>query len=206
MDVEVIEPPAAEAHLDVVSLQAMKTHLGITHTLRDDAIKEAVRDAVAFFDFEGGVLNRSVLKRTLRAYLDEFPTCARPLNLPYAPVRAVTSIIYRDRAAEQITVDPTHYVSMAGEGFGDIVTLQSTGWPLMPRYGRGLAVEYEAGYDEAPALLKRGVKLLAAHYLRNPDATLSANRDTRANHAIQFGLDQIITSFRIPLRFGAPLP
>lgn len=199
LDIEVVDEPDADAALDIVSVAQMKRHLRITHTQLDDVIEDAIRDAVEVFDFRDGVLNRTVLPRTIRRYLRDYPAgdCSekRAILLPYPPVVDVVSVTTMDGA---VVVDPGTY-----KVTGDLVprVIPNDYWPEIDSGTRAVAIEYQAGYVTPPRSLIRMVKILAAHFIENPEATINEPRQMMINRKVEFGIDFDLARLRIPVSY-----
>lgn len=196
LDIRVdVDADPADA-LDIVSLAEMKRHLRITHTKMDDVITDAIKEAVDFFDFRDGVLNRTVLPRTLTRFLRNYPSgsdaSCRVIRLPYPPIIDVIAIT---TITGSITLDPSTYTvtnTLVPEIFPDDV------WPDIDTAAQAVAIQYTAGYETAPPRLKRMVKIMAAHFIENPEATINEPRQMMINRKVDFGIDHDLAKMRIP--------
>lgn len=206
LDLEVFEEPTVDG-LDVVSLPEMKLHMRIspTQTHLDAQITSAIQEVVDALGGRGGVLNRTILKTTWRLFLNGYPASRsgqrQPILLPFPPLVNVIGITVEDGASPPNVMDPATYSVSAGTWVGQISSIGA--WPVMSSSDRALSVVYEAGYDTGkyPKQLKRLVKLLAAHWMENPEATINEPRQMMVNRAIEFGYKQLIDSLRVSVSY-----
>ncbi len=133
--------PAAEP----VTLEQLKRHARLPLDL-DDEDEEILG--------YGKAARRLVEKRTALRFINQtlattfeaFPDCGEPLRLPWAPVRSLVAVTYRDEAGAEATLDPAAY-RLAGRTPGEVRLVDVGGrWPD----GCEVRVEYVAGYGDGP--------------------------------------------------------
>jgi hypothetical protein len=203
LDLEIVEAPEDNG-LNIVSLDEMKKHLRIrvSNTELDDDIKASIIDAADTLHGQDGELNRTVFPMVLRRYLPAFPGDGCPIRLPYPPLIDIISIEYMDLnggsplPALEASDCVVRTVNMVPE-----VLPVSGRWPSTIRHPRAVAVTYSAGYEEYPDKLKRLVKLMAAHYLENKEATINEPRQMMVNRAVRFAKEDLVTALRVPVAF-----
>lgn len=205
LDIEVTVEPTAVA-TDVVSRAEMKRHLRIsaTNTALDDLIDEAIEEIVADLDGPGGKLNRTILPRTYRRYMKNFPGLdengdPKPILLPFAPLVQVLSITIEDGSSPDNTVSTDDYVVKSGCLVPEIHPVDA--WPSIEDAPRAVSVAYQAGYTTYPPALKRLVKIMAAHAIENPEASINEPRQMAVNRKVEFGHDYLMSTLRIPLSY-----
>lgn len=201
LDVEVLTPPTAPV-TDVVSVQEFARHLRLSPTLRNNAdwianMETALTEALDKLEGPGGELNRSIRPCTLRRYLSGFPARNGIIQLPYPNLIKVNGIVF---GASGEILDDADYI-VGGELVAEITP--SSSWPGVSRGKRAMYVEYEAGYADSkyPPQLKRMVKILAAHYLENPEASINEPRQMAINRATDFGMEDLRASLRVPYAY-----
>jgi hypothetical protein len=202
LDIEIITPPTQTA-LDVVSVDEFARHLRLSVTLRNnatwianmtDAIKEAV-DKLHGFD---GELNRMVLPCTVKRYLTSFPEAGKPIYLPYPDLITFDAITIEDGASPPNNIDQSSYVvtkTLVPEVYA------VTAWPQIASGPRAISVTYKAGYTSYPPNIKRYVKILAAHIMENPEATILEPRQMQINRKVEFGVESLRAALRIPVSY-----
>lgn len=197
LDIEVVVAPT-QTGLDIVSLAEMKKHLRIVGSGLDDQITSALNEVVAKLDGPGGELNRSLRPVTLRRYLRKFPT-GNIISLPYPPLRSVTEVVYEDSVASSPlpALDTANYIVRTGSYIGQIELLPGESWPSVADHPRAVCITYDAGYTTYPDQLKRLVKILAAHYIESPDATINDRMQSMVSRKVEFGVEDLRAALRV---------
>ncbi len=208
MDLDLVTGPAADAHLSVVSLDDMRKHLRITATSRDDVISSAIADAVAEIHGPRGELRRSVLACRWKLWLHAFPSLSTDfIEIPVPPLVAVDGISYLDADGVEQALGADVYVTVPGTVCGRVYLARGKTWPVLLDHPRAVGIAFSAGYDWSdttnPDLrqIRRAVKLLAAHYYENAEATIIEGRITNASKKTEYGLDFIFDRLRVPLDY-----
>lgn len=196
LSIEVVTPPVLNG-LSIVTLREMKIHLRITGEDSDEDIAEAVLDAASTLHGLDGILNRSLYPTTFRRYLSRFPKCV-PIELPYPPLIGVTGFSYRNGDSPAPQVPAGDYVVDNTGLVGSIHLLPDLSWPDVVTARQAIAITYTAGYTAVPRAVKRAVKLLAAHFFENREATIIDRRQLLIDRAIQFGAGWLFDQIRIP--------
>lgn len=198
LDIITVQEPI-ETALDVVSVAELARHLRLSPTLRNNAtwvanMTDALTEVVDKLDGLEGELNRTILPRVWKLYLTKFPK-AGPIYLPYPNIISVDAITIEDGAT---VVPDTDYVvnnSLIAEIYPTVR------WPDATFGPRAVSVTYTAGYEEYPPKLKRLVKILAAHYLENPEATINEPRQMQINRRVDFGVESLRAALRVPVTY-----
>jgi hypothetical protein len=201
LDVVVVTPPSVPA-TDVVSVNELAIHIRLSTYLRSNAdwisrLTSAIEDAVDKLEGPGGELNRCIRQCTLKRYLKQFPTRGGQIQLPYPTLISVDNITVEDGSSPPNIVPVESYV-VGGELVASISPV--TSWPSASSGPRAVSVTYTAGYPsgEYPPKLKRMVKILAAHYLENPEATINEPRQMAVNRRVDFGMDDLRAALTVP--------
>lgn len=201
IDLELLTVPTDTA-LDVVSVDDLASHLRLSASLRTNAtwianMTAAIEETVDSLHGRSGVLNRTVLPCTWKRTMDFFPKTGMPILLPYPDLISVDAITIEDGSIPANELDPDDYwvkKTLIPEIYATSV------WPILVS-GTRVSVTYKAGYGEYPAILKRLVKILAAHNLENPEATINEVRQMAINRRIDFGVDSLMAQLRIPVSY-----
>ena len=207
LDIEVVTPPTQTA-LDIVSVDDMARHMRLSPRLAANAdwrarMETAIVEVVDDLDCIGGKLNRTILPRTLKRYLRGFPkrTCNGPgfISLPFPPLISVEAITIEDGSSPPNVMPSADYVVTGG-----LITeihAGASGWPFMVSSARGLSVTYKAGYATFPPKLKQLIRILAAHNMENPEATINEPRQMAINRKVDFGVDYLMATLRVPVSY-----
>lgn len=198
LDIEVLAP-AQHDGLNIVSLAEMKKHLRIVHTALDDQIEAAVREAAAgLHGGQEGTLNRTVFPCTWVRYLPAFPSSGI-IRLPYPPLINVESVGYFGTVDESPipTVPASDYIVRTVGQIPEVVLLPGKSWPSTAEHPRAVRVTYRAGYEVYPEPLRRLVKILAAHYVENAEATINDRGQTMVSRRVEFGVDSLMSKLRV---------
>lgn len=158
MHLTVFTPPT----LAIVSLPEVKEQARVVDG-DDDALLTGLRDAaVQWMDGWSGVLGRALATQTWDMHLPWFPEGA--IVLPLGPVASVVSIVYRNAAGAEVTVDPlTYRVAIAG-GHGTVTPVAS--WPAAGDFADAVRVRWICGQAVAdiPHPIRLAARVLAAHW------------------------------------------
>lgn len=197
--------------LDVVSLEEMKKHLRIDNTKQDDEIEAAIEEAVGALHGRDGDLNRTILPCTWIRWLPGFPQAIRRpygqsvyprrIYLPYPPVTRVVSIFYEDAngSSPAPELDATKYVARTHNLVGEVELLPNANWPTAANSPRAVGIMYEAGYTKFPPILKRLVKILAADFVENKEASINERMQSLTSRKISYGVEYCMSKLRVPV-------
>lgn len=108
----------------------------------------------------------SIITRQIRLSLDCFPH-GPIIDLPRPPLHAVTSVRYMDLNDQLQTVPADHYRVDISSQPGRIILKPGHAWPRTDQ----VFIEYTAGHENPPAILKQAVLMLAGHYYAHREAT-----------------------------------
>ncbi|MBB3034050.1 head-tail connector protein [Alteriqipengyuania lutimaris] len=172
----------------ILSLDACKAHLRVSHDAEDDLIR-ALRDAaIEYVELYCGVKLGPVTGLTWRAQaLPSFASAS--IDLAVRPVTAVTAMEWLGDEGSEVSADPGAFrFSEAGE-LRPIVGGQ---WPS--DVGCDVVVTFDAGYaeGEAPPALLSAVRLMLGHLYMNREAVVT----TGAGGVVPFGVSHLCTPFR----------
>lgn len=211
LDLEILSPPTQNG-LDIISLDEMKRHLRISkeNQARDEEIQEAIIEAADTFHGQDGRLNRTVFPMTWKRYLRSWPRYAPGvyspvIELPYPPAVEIVSVQYTDAEGGSPTtdLDPTIYEVVKKGPIHCVRLVPYNQWPSgLSTSPRAVSVTWTAGYTTYPPQLKRAVKMMAAHYLMNPEATIVDRNQNQLSRKVEFGLDDILAALRVPVAMG----
>ncbi|WP_370677636.1 hypothetical protein [Pleomorphomonas sp. PLEO] len=206
LDIEVTTAPTTDAEFDVLSVDALRRHMRVAsssaNVLAD--CEDAIKDTVASLGGRSGVLNLTILPTTYALYLPAFPNGV--IDLPYPPVRSITSIVYKDSAGTEQTLSSSAYTLRRGSIEAEIFKRSDVDWPSTdPDDPRAVKITFAAGYlaADVPDNLKRLVKLIAAAWYENREAEfIGGSGNASVPQKIIFGFDFLVTQLRRPLPFG----
>lgn len=110
---------------------------------------------------------RAFIKQSWTMYLDAWP-CERSIEVPRAPLRAVTHIkTYTDVDAATTWASSNYYVDTATKP-GRIFLRDASSWPDVTRVANGIEILFEAGYgpnpDDVPQAIKTAILMTFAHF------------------------------------------
>lgn len=173
-------PPAAEP----VTLDEMKAHLEVSTSDRDDLIAGAIKAAREQAE---AIARRVFITSTWRFRWDAFPACpARWLDLPRAPVQAVSAVSYIDPDGVTRTWSPSLWQVDTDAEPARLMPVWGESWPAIRAEMGAVTVLAVCGYPgdgsspedlaaNVPAPFKAAVKLIAAElFERREDAIAGA--------------------------------
>jgi uncharacterized phiE125 gp8 family phage protein len=199
LDLELVTEPS-ETGLDVVSLDELASHLRLSATLRTkqswiDIMTQAINEVVDKLHGPEGELNRTILPCQWKLHFSRWPASGKPIQLPFPPIISVDAVTIADGA---VVVPPGDYIvtnSLIREIF------PTSTWPTITNGTRALSVTFTAGYETYPDKLKRLVKIMAAHYIENPEATINEPRQMAVNRKVDFGVESLRSALRVPVSY-----
>jgi len=199
LDIEITTAPTHTA-LDIVSLADLASHLRLSPRLRASAdmqlrMTAAIEEVVDSLHGFGGILNRMVMPCTVTRYLTKFPASGCPIYLPYPDLIALDSITIEEAST---VVDSASYI-IKRPLVAEVWT--KDGWPTVTTGPRAIAVQYQAGYTAYPEKLKRLIKIMAAHSLQNPEATINEPRQMMINRRVEFGHAYLVAQLKVPTAY-----
>lgn len=202
LDLEVVQAPVLDG-LDIVSLVEFKKHLRIQNTAQDDELTAAIVEAGGTLR---GLLNRTIFLTTMVRHLRGFPRCGL-IQLPYPPLVEIVAISYLDVDGSS----PSPAVNLddiivrkgdAGTGVATIELVHGKQWPRTAVHQRAISIYYEAGYSESfPPNLKRLLKILAADFIENKEASINDRVQKLVSRKIEYGVDFLLNDLRIPVAY-----
>lgn len=203
LDIEIVTAPTDTA-LDIVSVSDLATHLRLSPTLRNNAywqtnMQAAIEEAVDDLHGLSGSLNRMVLPCTIKRYLNDFPSSDEPIRLPFPDLISVDAVTIEDGSSPPNELATSTYTVVGNTLIPEIYAVDE--WPDVTEAPRAISVTYKAGYSSYPSKLKRLVKILAAHFMENPEGSINEPRQMQINRKVEFGVENLRTSLRVPVSY-----
>ena len=169
-----------------VTLAEAKVQCRVLHNDEDALITGLIAAATAHVEKQTG---RAILAQTWRLTLEGF---ADSITLPQSPLRSVTSVKYLNAAGTEQTLASSVYVVDATSTPGRIVLAADNDWPVTADSPNAVVVEYQAGYDAAPAPIKHAILLLIGHWFANREAVNVGNITSE----LPLAVDALLKNFR----------
>jgi uncharacterized phiE125 gp8 family phage protein len=201
----IVTPPAALP----VTREEVWEHLNLTLVPNDDSpsvdepvdaayVDELLAAAVSYLDGADGRLGKCLIKQTWNLKLDRFPPV---IELPLAPLQAVTSVWYYDANGvnTQLLSENYQVAGIGAHGPGEMWPGVGKCWPST-QYGlkEAVSITFRAGFGDlpadVPASLRHAVKMLVSHWYENRETVSFANPTE-----LPIGLRDLILSWRTRL-------
>lgn len=187
--------PATEIPL-VISVDQAKAHLGVVHDGDDDLVEALIRAAQDHIEHH---TSQVLTPREMELAIAGFPASPRwgatedAIELPRAPVTAITAIDYADSDGAPSTLVEADWRWNEAEPTM-IWPAYSTSWPSAYPEPGSVRVTFEAGYEEglAPASLEAAVRLMVGHLYANREAVNVGNIVA----AMPFGVEALCAPYR----------
>lgn len=151
-----------------VTVDEMKAHSHIDTDASDGEITTFI--AAATGDTET-FLRRQLMTATYVLTLDRFPY-EDYIDLPRPPLQSVTHIKYYDTSNTQQTLSVSNYEVDLSTEPGRIYIDRSTLWPTTYWRRNAVEIEFIAGYEDVPEMIKQSIRLKAAHWYENREALI----------------------------------
>lgn len=184
--------PAAEPILKA----AAKEHMRIesTFTAEDDYIDALIKVAREHVE---DITGRKLINQTWYAYYDKWPDDKDYLQLPYAPVSAVSAVTYTDSSNTSHTWSTSYYDTDLNTEPCRIVLGYSDDWPADTLAMRNpIRVEFITGYGAAgssvPYAVIQAIKILVADMYESREQ-LIVGRNVYATKAV----DMLLAPYKL---------
>lgn len=123
-----------------------KDHLRVAENITDDDdyIRSLIAAAIPVVE---NLTNRRLMLQTWALFLDTFPRGQCPIELPYPPLRAVSSITYTDVDGNTQTLATSEYQVDDKGLIGTVALKHGKSWPDTQTEGlNAVKVQYTCGY------------------------------------------------------------
>ena len=192
------DPLTQEAKLGVVGVDAVKTHARITHSDEDELIAGMIEAAYDHMAGEHGWLNGCCL---LTEEWEVVQADGRLFDLPLRPVLLVEDVTLAARGADGLyaDLDRALYTTALTSVGATVHASRGAGWPTgLGRASDAIRIRFKAGFgraDDIPSPIRLGIKMLAAHWFANREATTSDSRATPQQ--LVLGLKALCGRYRV---------
>lgn len=167
--------PASEP----ITLTEAKNHLKVDFSADDDLITALI---VAAREEAESYTNRKLLPQTITEKFDAFAVVdpvhnpGQHLVLSASPLRAITSIAYKDENGSDQTLSSATYITHDYEMPPRVGLAYGQSWPSTYSQDQSVTVTYTVGYDDAdsvPAAIKQAMLLIIGFLYDNRQDSVS---------------------------------
>ena len=150
-----------------ITLEDFKTHLRIEHNDSDRYLLDKLQTATQQVE---DYIGAPVIEREFKIVLSAWPTVATDgtvgIRVPNPPLVSVTSIVYRDTADTEQTVDGANYRIAQADDYPLIIPVNDNSWPDVLSVDDAIVITYVAGWaskpSEVPGAIREAVMVRAA--------------------------------------------
>lgn len=202
MDLRRISTPLTQAQkLAVVPLAEVKLAARISHADEDSMLQDDIEAAFDFLHGPEGWLNGCcLLEEEWEAFLPS--DFGRWFEVPLRPLvgGALTSFDVLQSDASYSAVDPAVFALLTRDGIASVQRASARAWPY---FGDPAALAYrvrfKAGFgatrDAVPSVLRKAVRMLAAHWFVNRETVGAEGR--KVGEDIRYGLRALAGRYRV---------
>ena len=181
--------------VEPVTAADAKAHLRIDGSAEDVLINSLILTSRLHIE---AALGLAMINQTWMLVLDRWPPCGT-VEIPIAPLQAVTAVRVRNAAGLPVTVLPTSYlVDIASKPPRLIWNNTAPGYP--GQVANGIEIDVSAGFGAAaasvPAPLKHAILMLTAHWYEHRDPVEIGSTAARIPEAVA-DLIQPFRKFRL---------
>lgn len=198
-----ISAPLTRAQkLEVVSLAEVKAQARVMHDEENDLIEGYIATAYDYLSGpEGWTNGYCLLEEEFEVYVE---TVVDVFELPVRPFMGDTvGFARRDAIIDAYAdIDAATYIVTNSGDFGMLARLQPSlaALPAFARDPRRYRIRFKAGHEDPatiPEGLKQSIKLLAAHWYVNREATIADPRVSTVSREVQLGVRSLAGRYRI---------
>lgn len=164
-----------------VTVAEAKAHLRIDGTSENELLQGYILAATEFVESHCFI---TLVESEYVLSLDSFPA-ARQIKIPRPPLLEVAAVKYFDTAGTLQTLDPSTYTVDAASQPGRVVLNPSCSWPSTSSVVNAVRVEFTAGPEAAPQLLKQCVLLMVGQFYERREGTISGTIIAEVPLAVQ---------------------
>ena len=182
-----------------ITTAELKAHLRINHDTQDtylDTLIATAREEVERDTWRGLVAASKTF--ALRAFPDR-SNGDQKIYVPFAPLRSVTSITYRNESGGSVVLDPSLYVVDVIHEPGTIEPAPNQSWPGTQDHPAAVVIVAACGYVNAagvPVALKHAVKLIAAE-LFQAATPMALSPSGGGTGTLRTTLDRLLEKWRV---------
>jgi len=169
-----VEPTA-----EPVTVDDLKTYMRLDSSTYDDMLEGYIKACRQAVEKHTGL---SLMPQTRQLFLDDFPDDDGNIELPYGPVRSVSSVTYLDADGDEQTLATSVYRTDLNNVYPRIGLDYEQEWPETRGVINSVTVTYTCGYahGRVPQPIKQCIKALASDLFEHPESnvelTLAENR------------------------------
>lgn len=195
-----LKPVEADETVLPVSIETVKGHLRVDGEGEDDLIEAYILAAAREFERQ---TSRGMFPTLYEWRLDQWPCDGT--ELPYGPVREVTSLAWVDEEGETQEVDEANWTYALSDRGARLVYAEGFTPPALGRAVDGVIVSFRAGHDprddaaseseehlKLPRSADLALLLMVAHWYQNREAAAA-----QVLTEIPLGAAQIMSGLRI---------
>ncbi len=179
--------------VEPVTLDELKQHARISFANEDTLLLTHITTAREYCE---RYLGQAFVNQTWRMTIDRWPVWTthgklRAIELPWAPLQSITSIVYNDTAGASTVLASSAYTVGTDQRPGIVTPLYGTFWPIIRYQVQPIQVTYVAGYGGAaatdaqsaaavPMPIKTAIKLYAQYLYQVRDVDGDAPKAVHA--------------------------
>ncbi|MFP4538722.1 MAG: head-tail connector protein [Dichotomicrobium sp.] len=178
-----------------VSLDEAKQHLRILRDKEDDLIERLIATATADVEGRAGMTGRALITQSWEARFNCWPETGKALELPYPPLKEVTSVKYLDTDGVEQTLDASVYEVDTLAVPGEVRLAMDQSWPDIADRPGAVRVAFDAGYgagpEDVPEPIRQAILLIVGEFYQNRDLAEDPAARMRA-------VPRLLARFRLP--------
>ena len=159
-----MRPTRSSAAAAPVDLAAAKSHLRATSSDEDDLIQSLLDAATEM------VSERTGLVLGAETWVWKTRVVSGPVNLPKAPVVAISAMTYFDAAGGAQTDTIGNYRLLADPERPNLRPAPGYSWPATEVRDDAMTITFTAGLAVCPPALRTAILMLVAHWFHNRSA------------------------------------
>ncbi|MEM6560035.1 MAG: head-tail connector protein [Planctomycetota bacterium] len=150
----------------IVTVTDVKDHLRIDGTEDDRTLPTFIAAATEYVEGETG---QALAEADYTLTLDSFPI-ERSIPLPRPPLKRVNAVTYTDTDGQTQTLPAAAYTVDDANRPGRLVLKPGHAWPTTTGEANSVRVDFTAGPETLPFLLRQAVLLMTGHFFEFREA------------------------------------
>ncbi|OFE11385.1 hypothetical protein PHACT_12570 [Pseudohongiella acticola] len=167
------------------------------HLEAEDTAENALLDVLirAAYRFAEAHTQTRIAPTQVVLVLDRFPVNSNPIEVPWTPVRAISSLEYIDQDGQEQSLDPETLRLDSRSIYASIYPQFGTSWPVAIAEPESVTITLDVGFaeDDEPADITAAILLTIGHLYENRESVVIGSSAVE----LPFGVKALLADYVI---------